>query len=206
MTQIGDPVSYPEIKYLAEKISEIVIYSDWNASRYSPAKSKQSVNQLKDVLQYNGGNLALVLNRIRMDIETKNRLLKELKIVYERVEDYEILLSGDEAQVVFIEKGLKAPIQATRLSDGVMRYLSLLTILINPSSSSFPIICIKYPELGLHRDYIKPLARLIREASETCQLVLTTHSDILIDNLKDIPQSLIECNNLGDGTILKRLN
>ena len=70
------------------------------------------------------------------------------------------------------ENGVEIP--AARLSDGTLRYLCLLTILCDPTPP--PLVCIEEPELGLHPDVLPGLADLFREASERCQLIVTTHS------------------------------
>ena len=43
-----------------------------------------------------------------------------------------------------------------------------------------PLICIEEPELGLHPDALPHLAKLLIAASERTQLIVTTHSDILV--------------------------
>ena len=55
------------------------------------------------------------------------------------------------------------------------------------SSESAALVCIEEPELGLHPDILPPLAKLLLEASERCQLIVTTHSDVLVDALTESP-------------------
>jgi len=78
-----------------------------------------------------------------------------------------------------------------RLSDGTLRWLSLLTILLHPDPP--PLVCIEEPELGLHPDMIQPLAKLLLSASERMQLIVTTHSDGLVDELSGNPSAVIVC-------------
>src|SRR4030042_5600050 len=95
-------------------------------------------------------------------------------------------------------------IPATRLSDGTLRYLCLLSILCHPNPP--PLVCIEEPELGLHPDVLPNLALLMLSASERCQLIVTTHSDILVDALTEIPESVIVCEKQGGSTRMQRLN
>lgn len=70
-----------------------------------------------------------------------------------------------------------------------------------------PLICIEEPELGLHPDVIPTLAELLKEASQRTQLIVTTHSDILIDALTDDPECILIANrSLQNGTTLERLD
>ena len=68
-----------------------------------------------------------------------------------------------------------------------------------------PLICIEEPELGLHTDLIPGIARLLQAASERTQLIVTTHSDILIDALSEDPESVVVCEKHQGQTTMKRL-
>ena len=95
-------------------------------------------------------------------------------------------------------------VPATRLSDGTLRYLSLLTILCHPNPP--PLVCIEEPELGLHPDILPGLADLIRDASERCQLIVTTRSEVLVDKLTETPESVVVCEKHAGKTEMQRLD
>ena len=101
------------------------------------------------------------------------------------------------------ESGLKSPISATRLSDGTIRFMAILALLLSPTPP--PLICIEEPELGLHPDAVSLLAELLAEASTRTQLIVTTHSDTLVSGLTDHADSVLVCEHQG-GTELKRLD
>jgi predicted ATPase len=204
LSQRRDPEQYPEITYLAKEMSKIKLYRDWNFGRYTPARLPQAVDLPNQILQPDCGNLGLVLNQIRMNSVAKQRLLQELKSFYSGLEDYEINISSNTVQIFFIESGLESPVPATRLSDGTLRYLCLLAILCNPTPP--PLVCIEEPELGLHPDVLPALAELMKEASEKCQLIVTTHSEVLVDALTDTPESVLVCEKSSQGTTLTRLD
>jgi predicted ATPase len=92
---------------------------------------------------------------------------------------------------------------AVRMSDGTLRWLSLLAILLNPTPP--PLVCIEEPELGLHPDIIPVLARLLKEASMRMQIIVTTHSDALVEELTETAESVIVCEKHDGATILRRL-
>jgi predicted ATPase len=48
-----------------------------------------------------------------------------------------------------------------------------------------PLICIEEPELGLHPDILPKLGDLLRAASQRTQIIVTTHSDILVDTMTE---------------------
>jgi predicted ATPase len=67
-------------------------------------------------------------------------------------------------------------------------------------------MCIEEPELGLHPDVLPTLAGLLKEASQRTQLIVTTHSDVLMDAMSDTPESVVVAERGDNGTTLTRLN
>jgi predicted ATPase len=55
------------------------------------------------------------------------------------------------------------------------------------------LICIEEPELGMHPDSLSILAALLKEASERTRLIVTIHSDVLVDAFSDEPENVVVC-------------
>jgi len=125
-----------------------------------------------------------------------------LRTVYEGIEDVDVRVEGGTAQVFLIEA--KGVIPATRLSDGTLRYLAILTLLCDPSPP--PLIVLEEPELGLHPDMLPTLARLLADASTRTQLVVTTHAPGLVDAFSDNPEAILVCERDENGTHIERLD
>ena len=53
---------------------------------------------------------------------------------------------------------------------------------------------------------IPDVADLMVEASARSQLLVTTHSDILVDALTDVPETVVVCEKLNGATQLRRLD
>ena len=93
----------------------------------------------------------------------------------------------------------------TRLSDGTLHFICLLTILCHPNPPS--LVCIEEPELGLHPDVIPEVAETLIEASKRTQLIVTTHSDMLVSALTEVPDAVLICEKEFDnGTQIRRLD
>jgi len=103
-----------------------------------------------------------------------------------------------------LEEKKRISIPANRLSDGTLRWLALLTILLHPAPP--PVVCLEEPELGLHPDAIRLLGELLIEASKRTQLIVTTHSDSLVDQFTKIPEAVVVFEKQEGSTVLKRLN
>ena len=96
-----------------------------------------------------------------------------------------------------------SPIPATRLSDGTIRFLALLATLLNPAPP--PLVCIEEPELGLHPDALALIAELLVAASERIQLIVTTHSDVLVSALTEHAESVLVCERIAGASQLRRI-
>lgn len=204
LSQRRDPDSYPELTYFAKQVEQIGIYREWNLGPDSPLRLPQKVDLPQDVLLENGANLGLVLNYLITKPKVKSSLMERIRTFYPHVEDIVTSIIGRTVEVSFHEKGLQHSIPAARLSDGTLRYLCLLTVLCHPEPHL--VTCIEEPELGLHPDILPEVADLLIDASSRTQLIVTTHSDVLVDALTEVPESVIICEKQGTSTHLRRLD
>lgn len=202
LSQRKDPDQYPELTYLGNILSKIRLYREWRFGRYTMARMAQKADLPNEFLEPDDSNLGLVLNRLQRDPLVKKKILNALYALYEGIDDYYVQVEGGTVQVFFHEG--KYTIPATRLSDGTLRYLCLLAILCHPTPP--PLVCIEEPELGLHPDVLPTIADLMKEASERCQLIVTTHSDVLVDAMSDQPESVLVAEKTDMGTTLTRLD
>lgn len=202
LAQRKDPAQYPELTYLGQLFGDIKIYRNWEFGPISDARKMFGPELSNESLDEDIRNLGLMLNRLNSESRTKSELLKYLKIFYDGAEGIETPIQGALVDVRLVERG-GVSISAVRLSDGTLRWLALLMILLHPAPP--PLVCIEEPELSLHPDIIPPLAQLLREASQRMQLIVTTHSDALVNELTDIPETVIVCEKDNGATVLKRL-
>lgn len=202
LAQLKDPSQYPELTTLGRELARIQIYQEWSFGRNTPPRLAQKADLPNESLSEDGRNLGMVLNRLEGNPRAKKQLLTALRQLYQGIDDYYVQVEAGSVQV-FLKEG-NIPIPATRLSDGTLRYLCLLAILCNPTLP--PLVCLEEPELGLHPDILPGLADLLREASEKCQLIVTTHSDVLVDALTDTPESIVVCEKENGQTKLRRLD
>ena len=204
LSQRQDPESYPELFLVALAFSSILFYRGGNVGRDALVRFPQKPDSFQGFLLEDASNLSLILSKLRNQPDAKSEILDRLRDFYPLVEDFTPDLSGGTVQIFFHEKGLHHPVPATRLSDGTLRYLCLLAVLCDPDPS--PVVCIEEPELGLHPDIIPEVAKLLVEASARSQIFVTTHSDILIDALTDVPEAVIVCEKVDAATQLRRLD
>jgi predicted ATPase len=201
LSQLRDPDSYPEITYLAGMYGRVRLYREWTFGRNTVFREPQKADLRNDRLEEDFSNLGLFLNRLRRQSKVKAALLSGLRDLYEGLTDFDISIEGGTVQVFFTEGDFTIP--ATRLSDGSVRYLCLLAILCDPEPP--PLIGLEEPELGLHPDLVPKVADMLLAAAQRTQLIVTTHSDILVDALTERPDTLVICEKHEGRTALRRL-
>lgn len=74
---------------------------------------------------------------------------------------------------------------AAALSDGTLRYLALLALLVQPEPP--PLLAIDEPEVGLHPSMLPMVAECMEVAARRTQLVVCSHSAEFLDCLTAAP-------------------
>ena len=197
-----DGFRFPNMHRTRQWFADLSIYRDWAIGRLAPARRAQKPSSGSAVLNNDAGNLGLVLNQLAQSHDEKVRLLDSLRQVYDDISDFRVVIEHDFVKIMLREGGVEIP--AARLSDGTLRYLCLLAILCHPRPPA--VVCLEEPELGLHPDILPGLADLLKDASNRCQLIVTTHSDALVDKLSDVPESVVICEKHDGQTRMNRVD
>jgi len=188
---------------LADRYRAIQVFRGARIHEPGGLKEPQNAGLPANFLLESGVNLGAVLNELRLRPANRNRILDALKDVNSRVVDFQLRLIGGSS-LLYFDEGMFEQIPITRVSDGTIRYLCLLAILLHDKPP--PLILIEEPEVGLHPDLLRPVARLIKEASQKTQLIVTTHSPTIVDAFTDEPESIIVCERDDEGTRMERLS
>jgi len=190
------------VSSLAETLSSIGIYKEWDTGRYSKLRLPQRPDLPGRPLLEDLSNFGLVFNNLPYRV--KQEIAEQLTQVYDGVQEVITQIDGGTVQTFIQEKGLSSPTSLARASDGTLRFLFSLTLLNQPELP--PLICIDEPDAGLHPDVVHTVAELLIEASKRTQIIVTTHSDILVSALSELPESVVVCERDEWGTSLRRLD
>lgn len=201
LSQRKDPDLYPELAYLSDVYSKVRLYREWSFGRSSVFRSPQAADLSSARLDEDFSNLGLFLNRLRKTPKAKKAILEHLRDLYGGIDDFDVDVKGGTVEVFLTEGEFIIP--ASRLSDGTLRFLCLLAILCDPEPPV--LICIEEPELGLHPDMLPKIADLLIQASSRTQLIVTTHSDALVDAMSQQPESVVVVEKADGQTSAKRL-
>jgi len=204
LAQRKDPEHYPEITHLGNLFTKFRLYRDWEFGGVSAVREPCDAGLPNEYLEEDGSNLGVVLDRLLALPPVKRQILASLGAFYRNAIDLRTSVEGGKVQTRLEEKHLNATIPLVRMSDGTIRWLALLAILLNPNPP--PLVCIEEPELGLHPDMIHELAKLLVDASSHMQLIVTTHSDLLIEEFSETPEVVVVCEKENGSSALRRLN
>ena len=198
------PIDPTPITELGNSFVDMRILRELRTGPDSPIRRGITTTARRDSLMDGGDNLPLVLqNRhVRNRLDT---VVKYLRRFCERFEDVRVDVGEGLARILFKEAGLAEMLSAVRMSDGTLKFLSILAALFDPSPP--PLLCIEEPEIGLHPDAMQLIAEALIEASRSVQLIVTTHSEALVSALSSTPESVLVCErDFDNGTQMKRLS
>ncbi len=137
-------------------------------------------------LDEDAGNMASVLRSLeREHYGAFARLKRSLALLVPGVSDLEVTSVGGYLVVRLKHEDMQDGgwLDLAHQSDGTIRLLGLLTSMHQPRP--LPLIGIEEPELTVHPGALTALADVLKEASQRCQLIITTHSPELVDRITD---------------------
>ncbi len=144
-----------------------------------------------DLLRRDGSNIASVVARLSQDRpELVQRVCDYLSLIVPGIEGVERHSLGPRETLLFRQevKGAEFPwkFYAANMSDGTLRSLGALVVVMQLSGEELPVrlVGIEEPETALHPAAAGALMDALREASRTTQVLITTHSPELLDQVQ----------------------
>ena len=192
----------PELSWLARQLGRVAIFGARPVGLDAPVRRPQPADLPGDRLLPDAINLASVWREIeRREPGRPDELLRRFLPRWERLSTRE---SDGKIECLFHEFGLEAPMPATGVSDGTIAFVTMLAALLAPSPPS--VLCLEHPEAGLHHDHWLQFGGLLADACERMQVLVTTHSEMLVSEFTTRPESVVVCEREDRGTALRRLD
>ena len=91
-----------------------------------------------------------------------------------------------------------------QLSDGTLRFIGLATALLQPDHFAPGLMLIDEPELSLHPRAVALVADMLKSASETRQIIVTTQSADLVSEMD--PEDIVVVNRADGESLFDRLD
>lgn len=183
------------------------VYHFHDTSDSAKVKQTHRMND-NDYLREDGANLAAFLHRLQKHHKNHyKRIVKTIQLVAPFFGDFYLRATPDNIdfiQLEWTEKGQDVPFKASELSDGTLRFILLVTVMLQPEDYMPSAIIVDEPELGLHPYAINVLADLIKSASSEHQLVISTQSVELVNQFE--AEDLIVVDKQKGASTFKRLD
>jgi predicted ATPase len=178
MTHCSDPHDGLELLIVRERLRDWRFYDHIRTDLDAPVRRPQ-VGTYTPVLASDGMDLAAAVQTIR-EIGDYRELDDAIGDAFPDA-TIEVTESGGYFELEMRQHGLLRPLKTAELSDGTLRYISLISALLSPRPPSLMIL--NEPETSLHPDLLPPLARLIAKAAKRSQIVVVTHAETLATEL-----------------------
>jgi len=189
--------------YVRGSVSNWRVYHFHDTGENAKVKQKHSANNnLK--LNIDAANLAAYL-RMLNDKHPKHyrRIVDTIRLVAPFFGDFVHRPNAEYVELEWTQKGKPdTPFKALHLSDGTLRFICLSTLLLQPTELLPDTILIDEPELGLHPYAISVLADIFKQVSEQRQLIVSTQSVELVNELS--PEDIIVVDQENDASTFRR--
>ena len=185
--------------------------ASWKVFHFHDTSDTAGVKRLgalqdNEYLRPDASNLAAYLYRLSDETpEVFDQIRKTIRLAIPFFDDFVLKprkLKTEEEQIRLLwkQKDSDYSLWPSQLSDGSIRFICLVTALLQPDPPS--TIIIDEPELGLHPYAITLLGSLLRSASTRMQVIVSTQSVPLVNEFTIDDLIIVEREN--GGTIFKR--
>jgi predicted ATPase len=194
-------------KYLSEHLESYKIYHFHDTSISAPLRSKANIDDNRS-LKEDGGNLPAYLYYLQekhpLNFKRIEKIIQSVVPFFERFDLAPAALDEERIQLKWTEKEHpETYFNANDLSDGSLRFIALVTLLMQPKLPK--VIIIDEPELGLHPTAINKLAGLIKSvAAKDCQIIISTQSVTLLNNFD--AEDIITVDKENNQSVFRRLD
>lgn len=179
LRQITDPQRYLPSFVVKEAILSMSIYGKFNFDMVrEPSESDNAMKLLRT-----GENLAHLLsnlnNRYTFQYEKIRESLIDINPNFRGI-GYNIF--GSRLYLSLREHNLSHAIDARHISEGTLKYILLMSVFLNPERGAF--VGIDEPESCLHPDMIRSIAKMMKSAAKTSQIIVATHSALFLNSFE----------------------
>lgn len=209
---LGSGQSESNLKEARDQYSRYVrpAVSNWRVYHFHDTSDTAKVKQLIAAndnlkLKIDAANLAPYLRKLYNEHRAEyQRIIETIRLALPFFKDF-VHRPGnpDYIELEWMQIGSPdTPFKAHMLSDGSLRFICLATLLLQPISLLPDTILIDEPELGLHPYAISVLVDLFKQVSETKQLIVSTQSVELVNELS--PEDVIVVDQENTASTFKR--
>jgi predicted ATPase len=171
----------PRARLILGTIRRAVAYQFHNTSETARIRQRWSVSDGR-ALKADAANLAPFLLRLREShLDAYTRIVETIRQIAPFFADFSLEPTQGSVMLEWRERNTDVLFQPHQSSDGTLRMMALVALLLQPYEDLPPLLIVDEPELGLHPYAINILAGLFRSASVHAQIILATQSTAFLD-------------------------
>lgn len=200
-----DKAWQPDSEFIRKSMRSFRQYHFHDTGQNSPIKGICDVND-NIRLKEDGQNISAYLSMLRHKHPwTYQNILQTVRMAAPFLGGFIDREGQEKVQIEWFERGDPDTVyKSYALSDGTLRFICLVTLLLQPLELLPETILIDEPELGLHPYAISLLAEMIKQVAETKQVVIATQSVELLNHFQ--PEDVVVADREGAATVLRRLD
>ena len=179
------------------------VYQFHNTSTTARIRTKWHFND-NHFLKEDGGNIAPLLYRLKRDEKRcYRRIVDTLQLILPFFSDFVLGYEYEHMLLAWRERGSDLIFDVSQASDGMLRIIALVTLLLLPDERLPDLLIIDEPELGLHPYAINIIGGLVRAASQKTQVIVATQSTAFVDCFE--PSDIVVVEREGRASTFRRL-
>ena len=183
-------------------LNRIIVHQFHNTSPTARIRTKWNIGDGRH-LKEDAGNLAAVLYRLKEDRSgLYQRVVDHVRLVLPFFSDFVLEPEHDNVLLAWRERNSDQVFDVSQASDGMLRTIALVTLLLQPEDDLPNVLILDEPELGLHPYAINVIGGLISAASLKTQVILATQSTALVDCFQ--PEDIVVVEREGRESVFKR--
>jgi len=201
LTTAYKPILSPAIGALLDTTKRISL---WQVHKFQPSEKVRSPQQLQptELPLPDGSNLFSALYSLKTERRPQYRALFEsLQAAAPELEELEFPLAGaGHVSLAWKQRNHPLPFYSNQLSDGILRFLWIVTVLHTVPDDS--LVMFDEPELSLHPQWLMLLVSLFRKTSARTNVLVATQSAEVLRWLQ--PEELVIADSIDSGTVFMK--
>ena len=190
--------------FIWDILKKIKVYQFHNTSEKARIRGTCGMGDNRR-LREDASNIASVLLRLKEDDGgCYQRIVDTIRLILPFFSDFELEPRHQRLLLQWRERNTDEVFSVSQASDGMLRVVALVTLLLLPENDLPDVLILDEPELGLHPYAINVVGGLIRALSDKIQVIVATQSMPFIDCFE--PSDLVVVDREERRTTFRRLN
>ena len=191
-------------RVILDIMRRINVYQFHNTSETARIRTKWYMDDNR-YLKEDAANLAPALFRLKeRESRSYQRIVDTIRLILPFFSDFELEPEHGSLLLRWREKNSDQVFSVSQASDGMLRVIALITMLLQPKQNLPDVLILDEPELGLHPSAINIVGGLINSVSTQTQVVIATQSTRLLDCFD--PQNVVVVERAGRASTFNRLD